>query len=531
MPSRARDGSPTSATIAERVQSILDGKELSLYRVSRESSQLYGRSSPYFLPHNLYYDLRAGLFRPSIHQVAALSRISGYRVADWLRVFGYNLEDITRLQVLLPSKRTIILDTALTDPNEWVPWFDDRDNGVSIPSLAPLAKLLKEALAERIGSLQYPRAGCFLYAKVGTEDALAFPELLPGSIVRVNPDTMENSRREDSLISDRIFLVEHSKGFCCCRIRVLANGVIVPFDNGLSHAQVELRAPQEVKIWGTVDFEFRPLLRVEQAVVPKDLARHWKPQPLPAHESFGQLLKRARTNRNLSVREAAQLSRAIAEILEDDRYALSPSSFSDYELHTAAPRDFHKIVTLCSVYGLQFESVMRRIGVDTAETGMESMPDRYLSRIRPTVAAKNSDTWNIQTRFLQNLLGECQEIPFFLRHSVSHFCGSAHASLDDFFWVGGNDSPFHPSLEKALVVMVNRRRKAPIHFVSKPFWQQPIYIVLKRDGTYLAACCGVENGALVVHPYVQDFRPDEEYRLHQDADVIGQIVAIARRLR
>ena len=28
----------------------------------------------------------------------------------------------------------------------------------------------------------------FIYAKVGVEDAFAFPDLTPGSIVRVNPD-------------------------------------------------------------------------------------------------------------------------------------------------------------------------------------------------------------------------------------------------------------------------------------------------------------------------------------------------------
>jgi hypothetical protein len=27
-------------------------------------------------------------------------------------------------------------------------------------------------------------------------------------------------------------------------------------------------------------------------------------------------------------------------------------------------------------------------------------------------------------------------------------------------------------------------------------WQQPIYVILKRDGTYLAASCGTENGTL-----------------------------------
>jgi hypothetical protein len=66
--------------------------------------------------------------------------------------------------------------------------------------------------------------------------------------------------------------------------------------------------------------------------------------------------------------------------------------------------------------------------------------------------------------------------------------------------------------------------------VSKPVWQQPIYILLKRDGSYLAACCGLENGTLVVHPYSRDFHRSTEFRQHQDAEVVGQIVAIARRL-
>jgi len=227
VPLRPREGSSTSAALPEKVQAILDNKELTLYRVSQQSAELYGRSSPYFLPHNLYYDLRAGSFRPSIHQIWALSRISGYRVADWLRVFGYNLEDITRLQVLLPSKRTIVLDTSLTDPNEWVPWLDNRPLGVSMPSIAPLPELLREAPARQIGFLQDPSPRHFLYAKVGREDAFAFPDLAPGSIVRVNPDIGDGAAlRENSSISDRIFLVEHSKGFCCCRVRVLGELLI-----------------------------------------------------------------------------------------------------------------------------------------------------------------------------------------------------------------------------------------------------------------------------------------------------------------
>ena len=531
MPPPLRNGSQTRPELAEKVQAILDSRKLTLYQVSRRSAQLYGRSSPSFLPHNLYYDLRTGTFRPSIHQTVALSRISGYRVSDWLRVFGFNLEDITRLQVLLPSKRTIVLDTSLTDPDEWVSRLDNRSDGTSIPPIAPLAKLLKVVPARRIGSRQGPGSRRFLYAKVGREDVLAFPDLVPGSIVRVNPSVVNGIPGASSVISDRIFLVEHSKGFFCCRIRMGENGAIVPFDIRLRHAQVELQCPREAKLWGAVDFEFRPLLLSEEPQVPKDLARRWKPQSLSSAESFGQLLKRTRKTRNLTVREAAQISRTVAEALNDERYMTSASSLSDYELHNAAPRDFHKIITLCSIYGLQYEAVMRRLGVDTKAAGTESMPDRYLSRASSAVAAERTRPQVTSAQdFLRNSWQQCEEIPFFLRHSLEYFFGPAHVSLDDFFWVGGDDDPLHPYLEKGLVVMVNRRRKTPIHFVSKDLWQQPIYVVLKRDGTYLAACCGLEDGALVIYSYTRDFRRNEEYRLHQDAEIIGQIVAIARRL-
>ena len=529
MPSRPREGSSTSAAVAEKVPSILASKRLTLYRASQQSVALYGLSSPYFLPHHLYYDLRSGSFRPSIHQIFALSRISGYRVADWLRVFGFDLEDITRLQILLPSKRTFVLDTSLTDPNEWIPWPRNRPLGEPIPSITPIARLLELGPQKRIASVsQLDRH--FIYAKVGVEDAFAFPELTPGSIVRVNPDvTADLAGRQNSGISDRLFLIEHSKGFCCCRIRILGGGVIVPFDNGLSYAQVELHCPQEARLWGAVDLEFRPLVGGKEPKVPKDLARHWKPQQLSTRENFGQLLKRTRTRMNLSIRETASMSRIIAEILKDDRYTTSPSSLSDYELRNIPPRDFHKIITLCSVYGLRFEAAMKRLGMDVSEAGTESMLDRYLSRAEPTVTAKRRDLENVGTGPVEKLLKDLQEVPLFLRDSLGYFAGSAQVSLDDFFWIGGADDPLHPYLAEGLLVMVNRRRKTPFHFVAKPWWQQPLYIILMREGVYLACCCSVEDGLLVIHPYSRDFHRYAQFRLHKDAEVVGQIVAIMRR--
>jgi hypothetical protein len=170
----------------ERVRTILASKGLTLYQVSQRSRALYGRSSSYFVPHNLYYEFDLGAFSPSLHQVFSLSRISGYRFHDWLRVFGFNPEAIVRLQVLLSSKRTILLDSALDDPESWISWFRNKSGSPSMPAIAPIAHSLGWVPPSRLRSLGQGR-NHFVYAKVGREDAFAFPDLVPGSIVRANP--------------------------------------------------------------------------------------------------------------------------------------------------------------------------------------------------------------------------------------------------------------------------------------------------------------------------------------------------------
>lgn len=223
------------------------------------------------------------------------------------------------------------------------------------------------------------------------------------------------------------------------------------------------------------------------------------------------------------------MSRRIAEMQNEDRYQSSSSSMNEYELRNAAPRDLHKIFTLCSMYGLQFAPVMKAIGIELGEAGRDSMPDPYLLRNASSVTEKAFQE-DIPTGFLERLLDACQnEVPLFLRDLPESFSGSRHLSIEDFFWIGGDDDPLHPYLENGLIAIVNRRHKTPIHFPSKPIWQQPIYILLERDGKYRAACCGIENDKLVVHPYGQDFHRGAEYRYHKDAEVVGQIVAIARR--
>jgi hypothetical protein len=396
--------------------------------------------------------------------------------------------------------------------------------------MAPLSELLSFNQHRQVGSLSSISERDFVYAKIGREDALAFPELVPGSIVRVNRSVAcDRILSSNGITSDDLFLIEHWKGFSCCRLRVTGDSLIVPVSRQLPFAQVELRVPGEAKFHGVVDFEIRPVVRVEQAEVSKDLARHWKPKALADPVKLGQLLHTSRLKLDLSFREASESSRIAAKLLGNEQYFISSSSLSDYETLDTSPRHLRKILTLCSIYGLQFDVFLKAAGIDADSLGKEPMPDRLAGR--GTIQNEPEGIGEMRpTAFLKELLNKCGPIPFFLRHSQEEITGLPTISLEDCFWVGGEKNPLHPYLVNALVVIVNRRKRKPVHFRSKPLAEQPLYVILKRDRTYLCACCGLENGYLLVHPYSRELYRPIRLRYHDEAEVVGQVVAIAKKI-
>jgi len=525
--------SPSKTELVERVKAILARKGLTLYQVSQRTRVLYGRSSPYFIPHNLYYDIGLGMFSPSLHQLFALSSISDYRLDDWLRVFGFNPKDIPRIQILLSSRRTMLLDCSLDDLESWVAWFQNKPGNVPAPAIAPIGQLLDFAAPSRLRSLLHTKKNNFLYARVGREDAFAFPDLLPGSIVRADTRPTKTMLPTGSGRPPELFLIEHANGFCCCRLQAAGKNRILPLSAQLPYAQVELQLHEEVRVLGVLDLEIRSLLKPEQPDVPKEFARHWRPLRLaPEETKLSHLLRHARLRMGLSFREASAMSRHIAAEMGDEQYFAAPGSLSDYEALDSPPRHVHKAITLCAVYGLQFSTFLKGVGLDLEEAGKDPIPDSLVPRKLPAGSRDASNKTDEPTGngFLGQLLTRSQPVPFFLRESLSDLSGLKSPSLHDFFWVGGEPNPLHPLLVNGLLVIVNRHRKKAIYSRSKPLWQQPLYILLRRDGTYMCGCCSPENGTLVVHPYSQSYQRPEHLRNRYDAEVVGEIVTIARRL-
>ena len=518
--------------LGEQVKSILASRRLTLYEVSQRSLTLFGRRSPRYIPHNLYYDLRRETFSPSLFQLFALSQISGYRVTDWMRVFGFEAECIPSLQIQLPSKRTLLVDSSLDDSNAFIPWLRDLPVRAPTSGMVPLSRVLQWTKPQRLGSLQKQPAKDFLYAKIGEEDALAFPELLAGSIVRVRlTDSDDVLNRLGSEGSGKLVLMEHRKGLCCCRIRRVRKGRIALVSAVLPYADVEFRIPEEARLMGLVDLEIRRLLEPQQPRLDNDFERRWAPQALsPEPSQLGPLLRQARLRAGLSLRVASALSRKIANLLRDERYFIASSSLSDCEAVNTPPRHFHKIATLCVAYGLRFNTILESLGLSLEQAGDKPMPGALVGRppletAEPPAAPEHTR----QNGFLAELVAELEEIPFFLRGSLRALCGLARPSLKDFFWLARGQNTFHPYMAGALLAVLNRRRKRPNDCAKKPLWQHPLYVVLKREGTYLCGCCSRENNSLIVHSYPSGVHRREQFR-NCDAEIIGRIVLVARRL-
>jgi hypothetical protein len=531
--------------LRDRIRGILATKHLTLYQVSTLTQLNYPRKPRYHIPRNFYFQLLSAGLSPTLYQLVALSHVSGYRLADWFAVFGFPVDEIPRLQAAFDHPRTTLLDSSVYDARATIPWFRERSPGSALPPVAPLSQLLESSGPQRPSSLLPPDLAQYLYAKIGRQDAFAFPDLFPGSIVRADPRPVERlSSRPTSELSKHLFLVEHGRGLCCCRLHFGAKNRVTLVPTQLPFANVELQLGSEARILGVLDLEFRPLHNRGKPLVPwstlpevaPDLARLWTPAPLNqdvARQRPSVVLRNARLRAGLSFRNASEMSRSVATALRDERYFTSPGSLSDYEASDTPPRHIHKLFTVSILYSIRFRDLLNAFGLVLDEPRASSIPDQWTARDAAEVP-EHDDAKTLEQipagGFLATILGRFGEVPFFLRHALVSLSGLPEISLRDVFWVGGQQKAMHPSLAGALFVVVNHKKRKPYTLGRRCSWEQPLYLLTRRDGSYLMASCSLENSTIVAHPHAESFVPPELLQNRVDAEVIGQIVMVVRAL-
>ena len=330
---------------ANQIRHLLKRAGLTMTQVSALTRTHYGPNTPYFIPASFLYKLKKGT-TPHICQIAALSRFTGYRFAEWMKLCGFDLKLVLALQLKLHEERT-----AIVTPDQ------DFLKGHSLLGIGGHQK-------------SQPR---YLFAKIGRRDAVVYPRLAPGSIVRADR-WYSLDALEDGFAHERIWLVQHSGGLICCFVKRIDYEHVCLLPERPPLTPWPLSIPREARLLGLVDLELRP----HKTAPVEPMCGSGKRELLPApprgstHREFSLLLQTMRSRAGLTFRAAHQMTRRIASLLGSTDYAISLGLLSDYEALNKIPRHVAKIMSLCIIYGIDPLVLIEAGGICINESGETS---------------------------------------------------------------------------------------------------------------------------------------------------------------
>ena len=511
-----------------RIRSILATRGMNLADAARRSREEFPDDKRFHVPSNLYYVIERTGFSPGIHQLYALSRLSNYRLVDWFGVFGLALDDIPRLQTVLPARYTTLIDSGVYDDQTLALSFERRADTFPSASLSPLGEWVRVGPPRPYAGADGKQDSAHIYAKIGFKDALAFPDLLPGSIVRVAKTGESHLREVPSGRQSGLFLIEHAHGLVCTRLHVLEGKRLVLSPTHLPFAQVELQLGKEARILGEVDYELRPSTFSIPSGVSRSMYRFWIPKPLTSQmpdAPLQDLLRRARNRSGLTIREASAKSALIAAEFQNHDFFCAPGALSDYEAQTEVPRHVHKILSLCILYSLGLWEILSAAGMRLSEAGTAVIPAELMNRNAPQFPATDE-----RARLGRGTV-QLAEFPYHFGRTAAEYFDMEDLSMRDLFWFVPSSQSFHPYLADTAVLIVDRKKKRVIAQPQAPLWAQPLYVLLGRDNKYVCTSCVRDGRTLTIRPFSDGFDRPMRLRRERDIEVIGRVIGMLRRPR
>jgi hypothetical protein len=528
-PSHSRAEASTGPSVATSVKRIFESKNLTARIVSDASQAIFPGTIAHHLPHDLIRDIESSRFVPKLHQVIALSLVSGYALEDWLKVFGFDLANVRRFQAMLPNLHTIAIDSNCYDPAEVVPWISERDLQAPGEGVTPVGRMVSFDRTQRASSLLELNAAAFTYAKVGREDAFSYPEVLAGSVVRADPRRGMGSLPNASKFDPSLYLVEGPGGYNCCRLKRLKGDIVALGSVEIPCPAVELRLDKDVRVVGRLDVEIRRLFPPEVCTLSDPsppVARAGPFDSTPRDLPVGQLIKLSRLRAGLTFRAASALTRRIALATADPRYFVAASSLCDYEANIAAAFRIHKVSAICAVYGIEFRRFAHAAG-SRADLPLERMRDDLLERSKAT-----DESLELATAggFLHRFLQVVEEIPLALKDILPYALGRPKLDVRDLFWVGSEKDGGRLLPRGTFLLIVNRLSKTPPPFEWKPGKHQPLFLLVHRNGEFICSSCSSAGGSLVIHDASALDNHPEKSRAAREYEVVGRVVGIVRKL-
>lgn len=246
----------------------------------------------------------------------------------------------------------------------------------------------------------------------------------------------------------------------------------------------------------------------------------------------GSRLRALRESLGCTMRDVESASLQISQRLGSDEYTIPPSRLSDIETKGVVPSIF-RLYSMAAIYRRDYRELLAWFGVDLNEI----LPDAALSHPRnshfsnvaenisqASIPVRMDPAFNFQkTANLGRMIERWGIVP------LSHLSTFGAVDRYSYGYIGSEDFTMYPLLPPGSFVQVDESKCKPQEGTWRSEWERPIYFVETRDG-HVCCWCHVQGDSIVLQSHPLSAVPVRILRHPQEAEIIGQVVAVAIRL-
>ncbi len=249
-------------------------------------------------------------------------------------------------------------------------------------------------------------------------------------------------------------------------------------------------------------------------------------------EDPGRHLRRVREHLGLRYRDVEEASHQIARNRDSQEFLVGLSRLADIENKGTLP-SLYRLYSLCVIYGLDFRTVLAWYGVDLSQQ-MADASTLSLRETRPiSVSSEDFSVDGLPIELDPNL--DLTKTIYLSEHVRSwgklplSILGSLDLKRHRYAFIGTDDWFMYPILSPGSFVQIDEARKRLSQEPSFHEHERPIHFVEHRKG-YRCGWCTERNGFLILQPHSASGMSLEAFRYPGDADILGRVVGVAKRL-
>jgi transcriptional regulator with XRE-family HTH domain len=246
----------------------------------------------------------------------------------------------------------------------------------------------------------------------------------------------------------------------------------------------------------------------------------------------GQELRKRREDLGLTLRDVENASAAIAAKYGNPEFNLPFSRLSEIETKGIIPSIF-RIYALAAIYHHDYREICAWYGVDwnglPADTEVALVPKTHrFTAITTAMSIKVPVAFDPgfdvrRTTNLARMIQKWGSVPAAFLHG---FVDSPHT----YAFVGTEDFTMYPIVLPGSFLQIDETKSKVVNEGWRSEYERPIYFIETREEFICSWCNLNQHGQLVLQPHPLSPAVPRVFRHPQDAEIIGQVVAVAMRL-